>query len=157
PPKHEVRGTLTGLAGTGLVLTDVDTGAVATLDGASFTFGRSYDAGIHYDVRIDAQPIHPTQACTVANGTGTVPDHDVTDIAVACVTLADNPALDPAFGAGGKAIAFLPPAHAVAIQPDGKIVTVGGMTLARFNADGTLDTGFGTGGSVVIVANAGRR
>src|SRR5262249_16705167 len=105
PPKYEVRGTLTGLAGTGLVLRDVANGTVATVDGASFTFGRSYDAGIHYDVRVDAQPINPAQACTVANATGTVPDHDVTDIAIACVTLADNPALDPAFGAGGKAIA----------------------------------------------------
>ncbi len=41
----------------------------------------------------------------------------------------------------------------VAIQPDGKIVAVGGTSIAdfaavRYNADGTLDTGFGSGGVV---------
>ncbi|MEU2617193.1 calcium-binding protein [Streptomyces sp. NPDC007157] len=46
-------------------------------------------------------------------------------------------------------------AHAVALQPDGKIVVAGGswrgyenccwFTVARYNTDGTLDTGFGGG------------
>ncbi|MFD3584010.1 calcium-binding protein [Streptomyces sp. NPDC058683] len=46
-------------------------------------------------------------------------------------------------------------AHAVALQPDGKIVVAGGswrgyenccwFTVARYNPDGTLDTGFGGG------------
>ncbi|WP_240528515.1 calcium-binding protein [Streptomyces humi] len=46
-------------------------------------------------------------------------------------------------------------AHAVALQPDGKIVVAGGswrgyenccwFTVVRYNADGTLDTGFGDG------------
>jgi len=41
----------------------------------------------------------------------------------------------------------------MAVQPDGKIVVVGGMNskfaLARFNVDGSLDHGFGTGGIVI--------
>jgi uncharacterized delta-60 repeat protein len=47
-------------------------------------------------------------------------------------------------------------AHAVAVQADGRIVvagisivsSVGEFALARYNADGTLDTGFGLGGTV---------
>ena len=69
--------------------------------------------------------------------------------------------LDTGFGTGGKAplIHFgfgNDNAYAVAVQPDGKIVVAGAanhgtpnhFALARYNADGTLDTGFGTGGKV---------
>jgi uncharacterized delta-60 repeat protein len=71
--------------------------------------------------------------------------------------------LDTAFGQGGKVTTTVSGdrdvGEAVAIQPDGKIV-VGGVAgtssgndsanfgLARFNADGSLDTSFGTGGKV---------
>jgi uncharacterized delta-60 repeat protein len=71
--------------------------------------------------------------------------------------------LGPAFGAGGGGIDSLRQPftiNAVAVQPDGKIVAAGflaqadspgGTTafgVARFNPDGTFDTGFGTGGEV---------
>ncbi len=43
-------------------------------------------------------------------------------------------------------------AHAVAVQPDGKIVAAGyaanDFALTRYNANGTLDTSFGAGGKV---------
>lgn len=70
-------------------------------------------------------------------------------------------ALDGTFGAGG--IVTTPfgadtndKAFALAIQPDGKLVAAGetagvsasDFALARYNADGTLDTAFGTGGTV---------
>lgn len=77
---------------------------------------------------------------------------------------------DASFGdEDGKAFAFLPDAlisgaqaTAVALQHDGKIVVGGNrwggtdpvvgnaMALARFNADGSLDPGFGQGGQLVI-------
>ena len=72
--------------------------------------------------------------------------------------------LDTGFGSGGKVTRdFLGNrsfACAIAIQPDGAIV-VGGYTLkafdfstsdfvlARYNADGSLDTSFGSGGTVI--------
>jgi uncharacterized delta-60 repeat protein len=68
--------------------------------------------------------------------------------------------LDPTFGtAGAVTIVFggvQDAAQGVAIQPDGKIVVVGStrtstrddFALARYNADGSLDTGFGTDGRV---------
>src|SRR5262249_41451569 len=69
--------------------------------------------------------------------------------------------LNTTFGIGGKAtVDFFgktDEARSVAVQPDGRIVVAGsafnGTTLAdfglaRFNADGTLDTGFGGAGKV---------
>ncbi len=79
------------------------------------------------------------------------------------VSVAQPGTLDPTFGAAGKTSSSIGPnnefAHAVAIQPDGKIVVAGetynnssvveDFALARYNADGTLDNTFGTNGFVV--------
>lgn len=57
---------------------------------------------------------------------------------------------------------------AVALQPDGKIVVAGytyttdspandEVAVVRYNADGTLDTGFGTAGRVTTAAGSGAR
>lgn len=64
--------------------------------------------------------------------------------------------VDTSFGAGGLVTTTFPDgfasANAVALQPDGKIVAAGGgsvpFVLARYNADGSLDTSFGVGGKV---------
>lgn len=72
-------------------------------------------------------------------------------------------ALDPTFGTGGKVLTEIGPnydsADAVAVQPDGKLVVAGradmgpgrydDFALLRYNPDGSLDTGFGSGGTVV--------
>jgi uncharacterized delta-60 repeat protein len=66
--------------------------------------------------------------------------------------------LDPGFGNGGKVTtdvdAFkIDDALDVALQPDGKIVVAGrsggDFALARYLPDGSLDTSFGTGGTVM--------
>ncbi len=69
--------------------------------------------------------------------------------------------LDPSFGTSGKASsdAFGGDRSAMALQADGKVVMVGGtftdFVLARFNANGTLDTSFDADGKVTtdMVAN----
>src|SRR3989441_9250926 len=74
-------------------------------------------------------------------------------------SLGFNPGdLDPSFGQSGKTtVSFFGSsafAYAGTLQPDGKIIAAGGnsttkkFSLARFLADGTLDTSFGTGGRV---------
>jgi uncharacterized delta-60 repeat protein len=69
-----------------------------------------------------------------------------------------NGTLDSTFGQAGEVTTSFPVgslggAHGVVIQPDGKIVAAGGSTtgfeLARYYANGTLDTSFGNGGKVV--------
>ncbi len=73
--------------------------------------------------------------------------------------------LDATFGTGGIATTPVSGTYAIGtalqIQPDGKLV-VGGYTgspidfaLVRFNADGTLDATFGTGGKVATSIGAG--
>jgi len=62
--------------------------------------------------------------------------------------------LDPSFGNAGKVTttAFGGDESAMALQGDGKIVMVGGsvgaFVMARYNADGSLDAGFGNAGLV---------
>ena len=63
--------------------------------------------------------------------------------------------LDPGFGIGGKVMTdFAGPTRnsgeGVAVQADGKLVVVGGIGVARYNTDGSLDTTFGTGGRVTV-------
>jgi uncharacterized delta-60 repeat protein len=66
--------------------------------------------------------------------------------------------LDPTFGSGGKFVADLDTGPGLvlpgdlAVQPDGKILYLGSVgvfdvaAVVRLNANGTLDTGFGSGG-----------
>jgi uncharacterized delta-60 repeat protein len=82
---------------------------------------------------------------------------------VVVATAAAQPGnLDASFGENGLAIAAVTgnysSGEAIAEQPDGKIV-VGGATpgyalLARFNVDGTLDSGFGNNGLVLTDVDA---
>jgi uncharacterized delta-60 repeat protein len=51
--------------------------------------------------------------------------------------------------------------HAIAIQPDGKIIVVGegfnGLSMVRYNPNGSLDSSFGNGGLVVDGDNGSNR
>ena len=71
--------------------------------------------------------------------------------------------LDPTFGVGGKVttdfFAKLDVIEDMTIQPDGRIVAAGDvyspqsgfdLAVARYNADGTLDQTFGSGGKVTL-------
>jgi uncharacterized delta-60 repeat protein len=73
--------------------------------------------------------------------------------------------LDPKFGKGGIVFTTNTAANAGALQGDGKILVAGSIStvqnsqqpvLLRYNSDGTLDSGFGAGGKVLIGgSNAG--
>jgi hypothetical protein len=79
-----VGGTLTGLQGTGLVLTNNGGDDLAlTADGA-FSFAAPVERGAGYAVAVKTQPSHPTQICSVSQGTGTTGDGNVTDVQVSC-------------------------------------------------------------------------
>jgi len=72
------------------------------------------------------------------------------------LVLATSGDLDATFGSGGRVTAAFPGANdairGTVLQSDGKIVVAGSdgndFTLARYNTDGSLDTGFGSGGKV---------
>jgi uncharacterized delta-60 repeat protein len=77
--------------------------------------------------------------------------------------------LDQSFGSEGKVLALFGPsdfAKSAVLGPDGKIIVTGGelvnpttfqyqTLVAEFNPDGTLDTTFGNGGSVVLPGPSG--
>jgi uncharacterized delta-60 repeat protein len=78
------------------------------------------------------------------------------------INFAQNGTLDPTFGNMGKTSTSFglnnAKAHAIAMQPDGKVVLAGetysnstleDFALARYNTDGTLDASFGANGLVV--------
>ena len=85
--------------------------------------------------------------------------------AFAVVRFNANGTLDQGFGAGGAATAVFPNAlqgaQTVLVQPDGKILAGGQVLfggrppkdvggLVRFNADGSIDKGFGSGGQELV-------
>lgn len=152
PVVFSVGGTVTGLAGSGLVLEDrAQFVSLPVAADGSFVFNRAYGAGAAYDVRVATQPSNPVQVCTVSRGSGTV-TANVTDIAVACITPQAPPGLDASFGNGGVSTAGPGGViKAIALQADGRFVAAIGNALARYHADGALDTSFGSGGSVAGV------
>jgi uncharacterized delta-60 repeat protein len=82
-------------------------------------------------------------------------------LTVLASTAASAQTLDAGFGVGGKVLTSFDGvsdgATAVAVQPDGKILAAGfasngtntKFAMARYNADGRLDGGFGVGGRIV--------
>ena len=100
-------------------------------------------------------------------GAATIAPFDFSTSQMAVVRLTPSGALDTSFGSGGVApVPFPGKAYAedVVLQPDGKIVVVGGTigalrdldnaAVARVNADGSTDTSFG-GGTVVVTDFSG--
>lgn len=80
-----LRGTVSGLVGTGLVLQNgIDELPIGN-DG-EFSFPTPYSSGAGYNVAVKTQPSGPSQSCTVTNGAGTIGSADVTNVAVSCAT-----------------------------------------------------------------------
>lgn len=103
--------------------------------------------------------LQPDGKIVIAGATGAIPD-------IAVVRYNPNGSLDSTFGSNGAVITHFDggynvtvSAYDLALQPDGKLVTVGSyiqdygrpavFALARYNSDGSLDTAFGNGGEVI--------
>jgi uncharacterized delta-60 repeat protein len=104
------------------------------------------------------------QALAVENGTQIIAVGQAggSNSAMALARFNLNGTLDAGFGNAGEVITTLgtnvgSAARSVVVQPDGKILVAGfagsggsqEFALARYNPDGTLDAGFGSGGSVL--------
>jgi 6-phosphogluconolactonase (cycloisomerase 2 family) len=83
--EFNVGGTVTGLAGSGLVLQISGGNNLALGANGSFTFATAIPSGNIYSVTVLTQPSNPTQVCTVSNGTGIV-TAPVANVAVSCTT-----------------------------------------------------------------------
>lgn len=128
---------------------DVDP-TFATAGKRTTDFGGTYD----WAYATAVQPDGAIVAAGVSNASGTY------DFAVARYTASG--ALDPSFGKGGLVTTDFGGSYdwvyALALQPDGRIVAAGvsdrsgsrDFALARYNADGSLDPTFGSGGLLVL-------
>jgi uncharacterized delta-60 repeat protein len=158
PPAFTIGGTVDGLEGSGLVLSNLGAAVPVSANGG-FTFPGTAVTGQSYEVNVTTQPTSPDQTCTVDHGTGQVTSTNVTNIAVHCHTPAVPSGLDLTFGTGGRVstpVGGDGQGEAVVIQPTGRIVTAGWRTvgtgidtdfaLTGTNSDGTPDTSFGIGG-----------
>lgn len=91
PPTYTVGGTISGLTGSGLVLTDANAGSDTISSGtSSFTLPTALTSSASYSVSVQTQPTG--QTCAVSNGSGTVASANITNISVTCNALS-TPAL----------------------------------------------------------------
>ncbi|MGO8788027.1 MAG: hypothetical protein ACLQVL_11695 [Terriglobia bacterium] len=72
PATYTVGGTLTGLAGTGLVLQDNGGNNLGVSANGSFTFTTAIASGAAYSVTVLTQPSNFSQTCVPSSNTGTV-------------------------------------------------------------------------------------
>ena len=82
-PTYTVGGTVSGLSGSGLVLS-LNAGAqsLSVAANGSFTFPTALADTTPYAVTVGTQPVG--QTCSVANGSGTIAGANVTNVAVTC-------------------------------------------------------------------------
>jgi hypothetical protein len=86
PTMYTIGGTVSGLAGTGLVLQNDSGGSVTVgAKATAFTFPTSVTSGSSYKVSVMTQPSNPTQSCVVTSASGMAMG-DVTNVGVACTT-----------------------------------------------------------------------
>ena len=83
---YVVSATVSGLAGTGLALTNNGSGAINVTSNGPVTIANGVAASTIYLVAITSQPTNPSQTCSVANGSGTVATSNVSNITISCVT-----------------------------------------------------------------------
>jgi uncharacterized delta-60 repeat protein len=88
-----------------------------------------------------------------SSGKPVVLDFDANKHAVLERYFANSNVLDPTFGAAGEVDTNLDAITDIARGPGDKIVIVGSRVIARFNADGSIDTSFGPGSGQVSVAS----
>ena len=81
-----LRGNVSGLAGTGLVLRNNGADDLTIVANGPFSFPTPYASGSGYNVTVATPPTGPSQLCSVAKGIGTIGSGDVTDVAVTCAT-----------------------------------------------------------------------
>lgn len=83
--KFTVSGTVTGLAGSGLVLQNNGGDDATVGSNGPFAFTPIDDHGA-FAVTVKTDPSNLAQTCTVANGSGTLASANVSNVAVTCVT-----------------------------------------------------------------------
>jgi hypothetical protein len=131
-PTFTVGGTVSGLTGTGLELENMGADTLPVAADGPFTFATALGVGVSYVVTVSTEPTG--QTCVVSNGSGTISDANVTDVAVTCT---DNP--EPLYTINGSASGLGP--NSVTLQnnlTDDLVVDANGaFVFATALADGS--------------------
>jgi len=83
-PSYTIGGTVSGLAGTGLVLQDDGANNLTVSANGTFTFSLPIPSTRTYAVTVLVNPSNPAQTCVVTLGSGTVATANVTNVQVTC-------------------------------------------------------------------------
>ncbi len=92
-----IGGTVVGLDGGELVLTNSGEEDVWIVQNGDFTFPSRLDKGVMYDVSVRVQPGSPVQSCLVHRGVGVVAESNIDDIRVVCLKK-----VEPLYPANGR-------------------------------------------------------
>ena len=84
--EFSIGGATTGLAGSGLMLTNNGVESIEVAEEGAFEFVDQLADGAHYAVTVAQQPSAPRQTCQVAHHAGQIDGADVDDLQVACET-----------------------------------------------------------------------
>jgi hypothetical protein len=96
---YSLEGSVSGLVGSGLVLSVTASGSSSASVAANGTvdLATGVAANTSYTVTVATQPSSPAQVCGVTNGSGTIGNANVTNVAVSCAApVAAPPATPPA-------------------------------------------------------------
>lgn len=132
PTAFTVGGTVTGLAGSGLVLQDNATDDLPITANGSFLFPAKLAAGGAFEVTVKAQPLARKQTCVVSGSKGVVAKANITSVSVSCTT--------DTFSVGGS-VSGLGAGQSVVLQINGAnnltVSTNGGFTFPAQIASGS--------------------
>lgn len=118
-----IGGSVTGLAGSGLVLQNNGGDDLNIVANGDYTFATPVEDGLTYTVTVLTHPTAPSQTCSVANNSGNV-SANVTNVDVTCIT--------NAFSIGGTV--SIPAGETLVILNNGN----GGDALTLTDADTTF-------------------
>ena len=127
PQTFTVGGSVSGLAGGGLVLQNNGGNDLPIAASGNFAFSTALAEGTAFNVTVKTQPLSPSQTCVVSSGTGTIGSANVANVVVTCTTntysiggtlagltgsglvLQDNAGNDLRVAAGGGTFSFSTP------------------------------------------------
>ncbi|MEZ5640146.1 MAG: beta-propeller fold lactonase family protein [Burkholderiaceae bacterium] len=139
--------TVNGLSGSGLVLRVNSIQSLSVAANGTVTFASPLPTGASYVVTVASTPSTPAQFCSVTNGTGTIANANVTNVAVSCsnvvtaayvVNLGSNTVSQFTVAADGNLSPMTPATVATGNDPSGIALDPLGRYAYVANDDGSV-------------------
>lgn len=128
-PTYTIGGTVSGLVGSGLVLSNNGGNNLSITANGAFTFSTALAAGAAYAITIATHP--GAQNCTVTNASGTVGSANISNVFVTCN--------DRMFMPATTTLNTPRALHAATLLPNGLILITGGIINSALTATNTAE------------------